>query len=269
MVSEVRQPDVDPEVAEVYRRAVASLRDARLPFLVGGAWALAWLTGITRRTKDLDLFVHRRDATRVLDALAAAGFETETRAPHWLGKAWCGVEFVDLIWGSANGLAVVDDEWFDHAIPGTVLGHPVALCPWEETIWSKAWVMDRERFDGADVAHILRVTADKLDWHRLLRRFDGGWHVLLSHLLLFGFVYPGERPRVPPWIMRELLQRAEAEVENGPEGDALCRGTLFSTEQYRVDVERWGYADGRLAPFGRLAPDDLVEGPRAARRRRR
>jgi hypothetical protein len=269
LVTELRQPTVEPEVAEVYRHALSSLHDARIPYLVGGAWALAWCTGITRRTKDLDVFVHRRDVDQVLATLRGAGFETETRAPHWLGKAWAGVEFVDLIWGSANGVAIVDDEWFQHALEGEILGVPSALCPLEETIWSKSWVMDRERYDGADVAHIIRMSADHLDWHRILRRFGDGWRVLLSHLLLFGFVYPNERDRVPEWLLRELLARAEKEIVPSGHEPKVCRGTLFSVEQYRIDVERWGYQDGRLTPFGKLVPNDLVEGQSAARRGRR
>jgi hypothetical protein len=58
----------------------------------------------------------------------------------------------------------------------------------EETIWSKAFVMERERYDGADIAHLLRASAERLDWHRLLERFDAHWPVLLSHLILFGFI---------------------------------------------------------------------------------
>ena len=53
--------------------------------------------------------------------------------------------------------------------------------------------MERERYDGADIAHLLRARADQLAWRRLLRRFGPHWRVLLGHLVLFGFVYPGER----------------------------------------------------------------------------
>jgi hypothetical protein len=44
-------------------------------------------------------------------------------------------------------------------------------------IWSKAFVMERERFDGADVAHLLRSMGPRLDWDRILRRFDRYWEV--------------------------------------------------------------------------------------------
>ena len=69
----------------------------------------------------------------------------------------------------------------------------VRLSPAEEMIWSKAFIQERERFDGADVMHLLREIGPSLDWPRLLMRFGDYWRVLLSHLIMFGFVYPDKR----------------------------------------------------------------------------
>jgi hypothetical protein len=106
-----------------------------------------------------------------LRALERAGYLTEVSFPHWLGKAHCGDYFVDVIYSSGNGVARVDDEWFQHAPRDQVFDLPVRLCPVEEMIWSKAFVQERERFDGADVAHLLLCCAPRLDWERVLRRF--------------------------------------------------------------------------------------------------
>jgi hypothetical protein len=127
----------------------------------------------------------------------------------------------------------------------------VKLTPPEEMIWSKAFIMERERYDGADVAHILRACAATLDWPRLLRRFDSHWRVLLTHVVMFGFVYPGERAHVPAAVVRELMGRLDAELTRpGPE--RVCQGTLLSRAQYLVDVEAWNYTDPRLAPEGNM-----------------
>ena len=50
--------------------------------------------------------------------------------------------------------------------------------------------MERERYDGADVAHIILAYGDRMDWRRLIDRFGRYWRVLLSHLVLYGFIYP-------------------------------------------------------------------------------
>ena len=72
--------------------------------------------------------------------------------PHWLGKIHRGEHFMDMIFSSGNGVARVDDLWFEHAPKTNVLGVIVRLSPVEEMIWSKAFIQERERFDGADVA---------------------------------------------------------------------------------------------------------------------
>ena len=41
----------------------------------------------------------------------------------------------------------------------------------EEMIWMRAYIMERERFDRADIAHILRCYIAELDWWHLVRRF--------------------------------------------------------------------------------------------------
>lgn len=255
----VPNPEAElPEATQAcYRRAMEQLERAGVPFLVGGAYAFARHTGIVRHTKDFDLFVTRRDFARALAALGRAGFTVGVHSPHWLGKAYCGDDYVDVIFGAGNGVARVDEQWFEHAPEGEALGMPVRLCPPEEMIWSKAFIMERERFDGADVAHLLRSGAAELDWERLLRRFDDHWRVLFTHLVLFGFIYPTERDAIPAWVMRRLVERLGAELDAPAAGDRVCRGTLLSREQYLLDLERWGYRDARLEPAGAMTGEEI------------
>jgi hypothetical protein len=116
-------------------------------------------------------------------------------------------------------------------------------------IWQKAYIMERERFDGADIAHLLRARGQALDWDRLLQRMDPHWEVLLAHLILFRFIYPAEQHVVPAWVMEDLLRRSPA-VPRGPDAGRTFRGTLLSRYQYLMDLEVWGYDDAR-APGAR------------------
>lgn len=234
---------LDAESRAFYQSAMRALQQERVPFLVGGAYSFSRYTGIERHTKDFDVFVREADAQRALDVLSAAGYPTEFTFPHWLGKAFCGESFVDVIYGSGNGVARVDDLWFEHSTPSVVLDIPALLCPVEETIWSKAFVMERERYDGADIAHLLRARAKEMDWSRLLRRFGPHWRVLLSYLTL----YPAERDYIPRWVLDRLVSELQHESRVPPrEEEKICQGTLFSRAQYLVDVEGWGYQDARL-----------------------
>lgn len=251
--------EVAPDTAAFYRRALQLLVDAQVPFLVGGAFAHACFTGIRRSTKDLDLFIRRADYDRVAALAHAEGWRAEVTYPHWLAKVYAGSDFIDLIFNSGNGVTPVDELWFRHNAKAQVLGVPVLLANMEDGLLSKAFIMERERYDGADIAHLLQANAEQLDWHGLLQRFGRHWRVLLAHLTLFGYIYPGERHRVPRWVMETLAQRLAAETRQPPADDPhVCAGTLLSREQYLHDVERLGYVDGRLTPASTMTPNDVA-----------
>jgi hypothetical protein len=240
---------------ELYRAVLASLHDAGVAFVVGGTYALERMAGVTRQTKDLDLFILGDDWPLIENALAESGVEARMEYPHWIAKAARGSDFVDLIFAGGNGLVRVDAEWIGHGTPGVVLGFPVHICPAEEMIWSKAFVMERERFDGADVLHIIRRSGRELDWNRLRRRFGEHGNVLLAHLMLFLFTYPDARDLVPDWLLNDLWARRALPPETA---DRVCRGTLLSRTQYLVDVHAWGYTDARLEPHGRMTEDEVA-----------
>jgi hypothetical protein len=247
---------LDEPVCAFYRRALDILQTAGVPVQVGGAFALLHYTGISRHTKDFDIFLRKEDVARALDILSEAGFRTELVSGAWLAKAHDGDNFVDLIFGSGNGLATVDHWWFERAEEGTVLGLATTLCPAEEVIFTKAFIMERDRFDGADIAHIVRARHDRLDWSHLLLRFGVHWRVLLVHLVLFGFVYPGERHLLPNWVMQDLMQRLADESASEPLFEKLCQGPLLAKSQYVIDTEQWGYEDPRFPPWGEMTLEE-------------
>ncbi|HEY9773742.1 MAG TPA: nucleotidyltransferase [Planktothrix sp.] len=257
MVFDPTSHKLEPGVAEFYRHAMNELQEHGVDFLVGGAYALRVYTEIERHTKDLDLFVRRVDRDRALAVLEAAGYKTEVTFPHWLGKAYHLGQYIDIIYSSGNGLCDVDDEWFNHAIEGDCLGVPVRCVAPEEMIWPKAFIMERERFDGADIAHVLHACAKTLDWNRLIDRMGDNWRALLSHLILFGYIYPGERANIPEWVMTQLMTKLQAELSANGAPNRLCQGTLLSRAQYLVDVESWGYRDARMKPRGSMSEEEI------------
>jgi hypothetical protein len=244
----------DP-AADFYIDALRKLHDSGIPFLVGGAFAFSHYSHVRRDTKDIDVFVRPDDLQRVLHAFEQLGYETQIPFPHWLGKIHRGSYFMDIIFSSGNGVAKVDDLWFEHSIKTNVLGVIVRMSPPEEMIWSKAFIQERERYDGADVAHLLRETGPSLDWPRLLMRFGDYWRVLLSQLILFGFVYPDRRQNIPEWVMTELLRRLGVSRPNLQ--NDVCYGTLLSREQYLHDVHQLKYRDSRVEPYGAMTAEQI------------
>lgn len=255
---------VEPQVADFYGRALHILHDAQLPFVLGGTFALAHLTGICRATADLDLFIRRSDYPRIAQVLhAQAGWHSTLTHPHWLakvheqGEGGEGAAFIDLIFNSGNGLAPVDDDWFEGNARVELLGVTVPVMRAEDALMSKAFIMERERYDGGDVAHLLQACAERLDWRRVLARFGPHWRVLLAHLTLFGYIYPGERQHVPTWVMAQLLDRLREEQHEPPPAELpVCAGTLLSRAQYLHDVGH-GYVDGRLTSTSTMTQKDV------------
>lgn len=234
---------------DFYVGTMAALDEAGVEFLVGGAWAFEAHTGIGGRTKDLDLFIRPRDVEAALAVLEGRGHPTELTSPIWIAKARDGDELVDLIFSSGNGICTVDDAWFQHAVPSSVLGRKVGLIPIEEMIWSKSFLMERDRFDGADVQHLILAAGGKLDGDRLLARFGVHWRVLLAHLVLFDYAFPSRRDHVPAGLRQALVDRAQ-DPEAAPEasdGRDLCYGTFLSRHQYAADVEDGDFVDARGA----------------------
>lgn len=225
--------------------ALRMLHERGIQFLVGGTFAFTQYTGVVRETKDLDLFIAPSDLDRTLKALGEAGFTTSVPFPHWLAKAERPDLAMDLIFSSGNGVARVDADWFRHAADVVLYGIPVKLSPIEELIWSKSFVMERERFDGADVSHLLRARGHVIDWPRLMARYADYRLVLAAHLLLFRFAYSDAHQLVPPWVFEQVL--ADCPPPATAPDTATCFGTILSREQYLADVDLLGYADARIA----------------------
>jgi len=256
--------EIDPSAADFYRQVLQALTQARIPFLVGGAFAHACHTGIRRATKDLDLFIRREDYPRIERLMQRRGWQTEMTYPHWLAKVRNGEAFIDLIFNSGNGLAPVDTRWFRGNRRTDTLGVPVRIANVEDTLLSKAFLMERERFDGSDIAHLLQANAERIDWESLLARFGPHWRVLLAHLTLFGYIYPAERHRIPLWVMSRLTDLLAEETRNPPSStEQVCAGTLLSREQYLYDIERLGYLDARLTRASTMTNRDVARWTKA------
>jgi hypothetical protein len=232
-----------PRAEAFYGRILRELLDSGLPFLVAGSYAVSAYTGMCRPTKDLDVFTTAGDFPRILARLQQRGHAITVEDERWIGKVHDGDEFVDVIFGSANGMVPVQEDWFAHARQLELLGLRVPTLGPTELIWSKAFVQNRHRFDGADVVHIILKQHEHIDWRRLLSHMDMHWEVLLAHLLNFRWIYPSERRHIPRWLIDELLDRLTQQLELPSPQLRICRGRMFSQTDYRHAVAEWGFAD--------------------------
>jgi hypothetical protein len=237
-VSSSVAPSFPPEQRALFCEVLEHLNRVGVPYVVSGAFALQKHTGIWRNTKDLDLFLPQHAVPLALRHLKEQGFETEVRDAVWLAKAHRDGYFVDLITGMSNAIITVDQSWIDRSSETVVLGVPTRVLAPEELIASKLFVNFRERFDGADIVHILYGTRGRLDWTRLLSLVGCHWELLLWELVLFRYVYPAKQEYVPREIWKKLLSRLCHELE-APSSTAF-RGSLVDEKMFAIDVKEWG-----------------------------
>lgn len=235
--------EAPPEAEAFYAESLRLLTESGIPFLLSGTYALTAYTGITRPTKDLDVFCKAGDYPKILAFFQERGYRAEVEDERWIAKVFQGDHFFDVIYNMSNATVPITDEWFDGAPTIEVFGCQAKITPPTEFIWSKVFIQDRYRFDGADVNHVILKKHDEIEWKRLLSYMEPYWEVLLAHLINFRFAYPTERECVPKWLMEELIGRLTAQLTLPPARVPVCRGRLFSPRDYVTDITEWGFAD--------------------------
>lgn len=228
----------------IYREGLRALNRAGVRYIVSGLYAIYEYTGIYRKTKDLDLFFEPSVVVEAARVLREAGFTTYLEQAHWLAKAKKDGKQVDLIFGMGNGLAFIDQAWYEHSRAGILAGEPVRVAPPEDLIMHRIFVSERHRYDMADILHLILRRGDELDWKRLLARIHAHWRLFLAQIHLFDYVYPGHRRQIPNWVRDKLLERAREEKEDDGDPD-VCAGTLISRFSFSIDVNEWGFRDLR------------------------
>lgn len=227
----------------IYKESLEILLKSDIPFMIGGAFALRIHTGIIRETKDIDIFCKASDYPRILTIFSENRYKTELTDARWIAKAYKKKNIIDLIFGTASGHWSIDDTWFRYAQTLNLFDLNLKIIGAEELIWSKAYIQDRQRFDGADIHHIILKKGKALNWKRLLNRMEAHWEILLSHILNFRFIYPSEREIIPKWLLDELLSRVKEQFTMPKVQDKVCRGHLLSRSQYDIDIKEWGFKD--------------------------
>jgi hypothetical protein len=253
-VTSSAEPELSLDQERLYQDVLHLLTRHRIPHAVSGAFALQEHTGVRRPAKDLDIFLTAETVARVLDLLSRHGLRCEVCDPVWLAKAHRDDHFVDFITGMSNAAFSVSESWIMRARPAVILGVTTRILAAEELLASKLFVVRRERFDGADIVHIIYATGGQLDWSRILELAGAHWEMLLWCLVLFRYVYPAQGHYVPLLVWTQLINRLMFRLLN-PDPSARFRGSLVDENMFAIDVKEWGL-------------DDLLSEYRASRARK-
>jgi hypothetical protein len=154
-------PEDFPKLLETMKSAAAALRDAEVPYLLGGGLA-CWARGGPPTEHDVDFFVREGDAERALDALVEAGMRAERPPEGWLLKAFAGDQLVDLIYRPAGG--AVDDGFFERADEIEVAAQRMPVASLGDVVATKLNALNEQEPDLASVLEIARSLREQVDW---------------------------------------------------------------------------------------------------------
>jgi hypothetical protein len=160
-------PDNFPDLIEAMKVAAAALRDAEVPYLLGGGLA-AWARGGPPTEHDVDLFVKEKDAERALAALVDAGMKPERPPEGWLFKAWHGDILIDLIFHPAGG--PVGQKHFDRAEALEVMAQPMLVASLDDVVATKLLAINEQSPDFSSVLELARSLREQIDWEVVRER---------------------------------------------------------------------------------------------------
>ena len=143
------------------KKAAAAMREAEIPFLLGGSLA-SWARGGPETTHDLDFMIKPEDVDRALDALVAVGMKAERPPEEWLVKAWDGDVLIDLIHGP-SGIDMTD-EVIERGDTLNVLSMEMKVMSLEDVITTKLEALTEHSLDYAGILQIARALREQIDW---------------------------------------------------------------------------------------------------------
>jgi len=180
-------------IEHALKRAAAALRDAEVPFLLGGSLA-SWARGGPPTRHDLDLIIKPQDAERALETLAQAGMRPERPPEEWLLKAYDGDTLVDLIY-CPKGLPV-DDELIGRGEELSVLGMDIRVMALEDVMATKLMALTEHSLRYESLLQIARALREQIDWPHVRAAtasspFARAFFVIVEGL---GIVEPADAP---------------------------------------------------------------------------
>ena len=189
------------DIEQALKKSGAALREAGIPFLLGGSLA-SWARGGPETRHDLDLMIRPEDAETAVQALEAAGLRPEDPPEEWLVKAWDGNVLVDLI-HAPKGMAMTD-EVIARGEVISVLGMEMRVMALEDVLVTKLMALTEHSLRYESLLPISRALREQVDWPDVRARtsespFARAFFVMLEGLGILSGAQPttgGHQTRV-------------------------------------------------------------------------
>ena len=214
----------------VYREVMRAVSEAHIPFAVGGGLAAMGYADQIRESKDLDLYINPDNRQPMISLLTGLGFhdyfDENPYERHWIYRSIRDGFIVDVMWAMANRRASVSDSWLRG--PSIDLeDFSIHLLPAEETLWTKLYVLQRDRCDWPDALNMLYILGPDLNWARLTELADADRELLAGMVAVFRWLCPARAGLLPPWLWSRLGLNPPSAGD--PRGHVAERARLLDT----------------------------------------
>jgi len=155
---------VDEGLVNTLKRVASVLKQAEVPFALGGSFAV-YAHGGHSSDHDVDFLIREQDKARALEELAAVGFEVSQPPEDWLVKVFDEGRMVDLIYRPVES-PVTDATLRDTVMrPVEAINMPVLSAT--QLMVHKLLSYTQHYCDFATGLPIARSLREQIDWDRV------------------------------------------------------------------------------------------------------
>lgn len=196
------------ETWQPYKEVVDLFNSRGIRFAAGGGLAFSRYSARLRYTKDIDFFLAPEFKDRARQATTELGFEDyfgqEEYDRSWIYRGYRDDVIVDLIWTAPNHRMLVDDGWVTGGPTVTVHGTQVQVLRLEEFLWSKLYVMQRDRCDWPDMMNVLYSCGENIDWDLMLERLGPDAPLMGAMLASYRWLAPERAAKLPGTLWEKV-----------------------------------------------------------------
>jgi hypothetical protein len=196
----------DEAIIDALKVVAALLRDAGIPFALGGGMA-AWARGGPPTEHDVDLVIRPADVDASLELLEAAGLPTARPPEGWLVKTWVGGVLIDLI-HCPLGLEI-DDVLFGRCDVMSVAAVDMPVMGADDILVTKLLALTEHELDFSAPLTYARALREQIDWSQVSERVGGSpfARAFLGLLEERGVLEPRSADRERPAELRPRIVR--------------------------------------------------------------
>ena len=156
--------DEQDALREALKRTAVTLKEADVPFALGGGYA-AWARGGPEPEHDVDFVVAEEDADQAERVLCEAGLRVEHPPEDWLFKVYTDDAMVDVLF--RIGGDAVERSLLERATETEVLSVRMPVLAATDVLLSKLKALDEHDCDLGKVVPAARALREQVDWSYL------------------------------------------------------------------------------------------------------